>query len=158
MSESINLRKKIDDVQKKQNDLLMSYIQANQETLSEINSRKSSDSINANNPSYRIHTQMNDTGFGANHYILGSQTFDFQNAMNLLMGPQMPFHPNFMNSGVIGSKPQTFNFQNTENLRETVQTSMRQADQTPTAFSKILNVLTKEHLKNADSSSFSFPN
>lgn len=101
---------------------------------------------------------MNDNRFAPNHYVLGSQTFDFQNAMNLLMGTQMPLHPCFMNSGVINSKPQTFNFQNTENLRETVQIGMSQADQTPTAFSKILNVLTKEHLKNADLSSFSFPN
>ena len=158
MTESLNLRKRIDEVQTKQNDLLMSYFQQNQDSLSDASSRRSSDVLNSNFQNFGKQIQMNENILGANQYILGSQTFDFQNAMNLLMGAQVPLHPNLMTSGAMNSKPQTLNFQNTSNLRETVQTNLRQSDQTPTAFSKILNVLTKEHLRNVDSSAFSFPN
>jgi hypothetical protein len=123
-----------------------------------MSSRRDSETVNTNNQNYGNQNHMSDNKLGMNQFSLGSQSFDFQGAMNMLMGTQVPFHPTFMPTGGMNYQPQNLNFQNTANLRETVQSSMKQTDQTPNALSKILNALTKEHLKDAMSSSLSFPN
>jgi hypothetical protein len=123
-----------------------------------MSSRRDSETVNTINQNYGSQNHMSDNKLGMNQFSLGSQTFDFQGAMNMIMGTQVPFHPTFMTAGGMNYKPQNLNFQNTANLRETVQANMKQINQTPNALSKILNALTKEHLKEAMPTSFTFPN
>jgi hypothetical protein len=91
-----------------------------------MSSRRDSESLNTNHQNYGSQNHMNDNKLGMNQFSLGSQAFDFQGAMNMLMGSQVPFNPTFMAAGGMNYKPQNLNFQNTANLRETVQTNMKQ--------------------------------
>lgn len=156
MEANISLRKRIDDVQKKQNELLIAVLK--QSDTTRVNDLIFNNvSGNQNNDCFTP-TQSEVSGLNIpnpmNHYILGSQAFDMQSALSLLLN-----QPGLMSSG--GPVPnQTiernsgFSLPKSHELRQTVQNVMFNPNADSNRISRVLNVLTKEHQRNTDLNSF----
>lgn len=156
MQESISLRKRIDEVQKKQNELLIAVLKQSESARdNDLDNKRAT--VNQNYHYF----QPNSSGVSGlnlpnpmNHYIIGTQTFDMQNALSFLLNNQglmssvgtVPNQNIERNSGL--SLPKS------HELRQTVQNVMFNPNTDANRISKVLNVLTKEHQKNIDLNAF----
>lgn len=96
MNESIQLRKKIDELQKKQNNLLIEALKLNEKDGEPaISSRRTSESFTANSPPLANDFNSYQQPFSQNQFVLGSQSFDLQAAVNLLLSSQQKTAPIF---------------------------------------------------------------
>lgn len=148
MNESIKLRKRIDEVQKRQNELLMEALkQAETDNEAYISSRRTSESSNSPPDTNANQTNFLQGNAPMNHFMFGSQNYSLQNALNTIMSTPQYMMPNYSQMGVGGmplptpnniSLPEPTNQSNSDNIK-LVQNSNR--------LSQILNLLNKEQSK-----------
>ena len=147
MQESINLRRRIDDLQKKQNELLMTSLKQTERDETDVSSRRSSESIPSNAPLVNTDfssLQSTQPYTPLNHFVLGSQTFDLQGALNLLLGTQTLPSP-FSSLMPQNVQQPLYPYSGQLHMQENkVKPTQNQKQTSPTTLSKILNVLTKE--------------
>lgn len=149
MTESIQLRKKIDELQKKQNNLLIEALKLNKKDGdSAAPSRKASDSISTNSAPLVNDMNSYQNQFPQNQFLLGSQSFDLQAALNLLLSPQQmatPTYPlfnkgfSFQNSGLL--------FSNLSELRDNTHKMTTSLPKNLNQIGMLLNAFTNDSMR-----------
>lgn len=154
MQESIALRRRIDRIQEKQNAMLLTFLkQSEADAKTEADSRRTSENFNTQQEQLGVNGMNSLNSQGAmNHYILGSQMFDINAALNFMLG-----NPNLLSSG-LNLTPQNLLRQpplSVPTSSDLITLTQQNLAKNPSTLSKVLNVLTKEHQKNIDFSSAS---
>mmetsp|Transcript_21937 Transcript_21937/g.19483 ORF Transcript_21937/g.19483 Transcript_21937/m.19483 type:complete len:286 (+) Transcript_21937:2-859(+) len=156
MEESIALRKRIDQMQCKTNELLISYFNDIQ-----------NGSIPTNGGALQPQNSHNYGKFGEaqqtpnqqpNQYLLESRNYDLQTALSLLMATNPVGQATLPALNNLNLRSQGLNFENTANLRPNVQETIRHQTQTPNSLGNILNVLTQDSFRDGQNSAYHVPN
>ena len=154
MDKNINIRKRLDEMQSKTNELLLSYF--NEIQGGKAQSQGLNTELKFSSPSKGMmkigEEQTNQQQW--NQGIVRDQQAAIS-LINTVAPIAQPKLPSMNTLSQVAFEP---NFKNTSNLRSNVEDSLRHNNQTPNSLGQILNVLTKEHLKNSQSTPYWVPN
>jgi len=138
MRESLDLRKKIDEMQREQNQKLIdSLTELRKESNSDVSTKNSqAHSFSSSQSGIMQNTPNPDEG--VKHMVLGTQSFDLIPALNILMNVKYPGS----NQPMVSPLPQQ-SFMRISDYEQSL-TTPQQTNQSSNTLSQILNIMTQK--------------